>query len=257
MLGVTDYQSDIERRQITRLIDLGVDGLVVTPSGALGLPASGDQANYQLLAEADVPVVIMERDLPDASAGLPLGGVRTDHAYGSMRAVRHLIDSGRTRIALIAPARGATSDLLRAGFRSTMAELMPAAPVLDFVLEGAENTAQLRDSAESILDSCVEQGVDGMLILPDAVAIAIADSALDRGIAVPDVLSIVAYDDEIASLAPLPLTAVSPPKFDVGAVAVRTCVELLGQRDGAGRLPALARVLLLPSLIVRSSSMPR
>ncbi|AQX81057.1 hypothetical protein BWO91_14715 [Plantibacter flavus] len=254
VLGVTDYDKDVERHQVSRLCQLGVDGLIVTPSGAPGAADGGDEANYHLLAQSGLPVVIMERALDDKTAALNLGGVRTDHAHGSRSAVRHLVELGRKRIALIAPPRGSTSDPVHAGYRAAIAALLPDSPHLEFDLQGTVGTTEQRRSYESIFDTCVAAGVDAMLVLPDAVAIALADRALDAGIAIPKDLSIVAYDDEIASMAAMPLTAVSPPKFDVGAIAVRTCIDLIVQKDSIGRLPPEARVLLLPTLIVRASS---
>ena len=49
---------------------------------------------------------------------------------------------------------------------------------------------------------------------------AIIDLALNRGISVPDDLSIIAYDDEVAQLFTPALTAVSPPRAAVGEAAV-------------------------------------
>ncbi|MBD8217721.1 LacI family DNA-binding transcriptional regulator [Microbacterium sp. CFBP 13617] len=257
VLGVTEYQQDIERHQIARLIHIGIDGLVVTPSGPPGETASGAEESYRLLADAGIPVVIMERSLADKPAEVPLGGVRSDHAYGSMLAIRHLVESGRKRIAIVSPTRGTTADPLHEGYRRTMADLLPDSPLLEFDLTGSVGTPEQRASCEEIFDELVKAEVDGVLVLPDAVAIALLDRAMDRGIKVPEELAIVAYDDEIASLATVPLTAVSPPKFDVGAVAVRTCVGLINQRDGVGRLPAQARVQLLPALVVRDSTRRR
>lgn len=201
-----------------------------------------------------VPVIVMERSLSDLPADVLLGGVRSDHAQGAALAVRHLVECGRTRLGLVAVPRGSTSDPVHDGFRKAVAELLPDSPLLEFDLSGAPGTRELRESCERILDDCIDAGVDGVLVLPDAVAIAFADLAAARGMNMPDELSIVAYDDEIASLAALALTAVSPPKFEVGAVAIRMCVDLIDKRAGVARLPVQSRVTLMPSLAVRDSS---
>ncbi|MBD3941773.1 substrate-binding domain-containing protein [Microbacterium sp. NEAU-LLC] len=85
---------------------------------------------------------------------------------------------------------------------------------------------------------------------PDALAR--VEIAVERGLRVPDDLAIVAYDDEIAALAHIPLTAVAPPKTELGETAVRKCLERL--RRPAGDARGLARATLLPTLVERSST---
>jgi DNA-binding LacI/PurR family transcriptional regulator len=66
---------------------------------------------------------------------------------------------------------------------------------------------------------------------------------------VPDDLALVTYDDEVAALAETPLTAVAPPKREVGRGAAELLVERLGM---AGDEPR-RHVELLPRLRVRAS----
>jgi DNA-binding LacI/PurR family transcriptional regulator len=71
----------------------------------------------------------------------------------------------------------------------------------------------------------------------------------ELGVRVPDDLALIAYDDEVAALADTPLTAVAPPKRDVGRHAAQLLVERLGQSGGAPR----RHLMLLPQLRVRES----
>lgn len=75
----------------------------------------------------------------------------------------------------------------------------------------------------------------------------------------PEDLAVIAYDDEVASLADLPLTAVAPDKQAVGAAAARLLLARLGVDDpgatdttgpGAG---ARRHLDILPTLRVRVS----
>lgn len=249
ILGVTHYQPEHEQNQIRRLLQIGVDGLIVTSGGQ---ELDRDQT-YRSLADANVPVIVMERPLAEVPSDLPLGGVRSDHVYGAELAVRHLVECGRARLGLVVE-RVFTTDQVRAGFRKAVTELLPGTTPPEFEVDIRLSGPEQRAEHASILEECLNAEVDGLLVLPDALAGSIADLAVDRGVDVPREMSIVAYDDEIASLAALPLTAVSPPKFDVGAVAVRMCVQGIRQRAGVGELPAGARVLLPPSVVVRDSS---
>ncbi|MEK8169569.1 substrate-binding domain-containing protein [Streptomyces sp. M19] len=69
------------------------------------------------------------------------------------------------------------------------------------------------------------------------------------GLAVPDDLAVVAYDDEVAEVGDVPLTAVSPPKSEVGALAA----QLLLRRMDAGDDALCHRVEIQPRLVVRAS----
>lgn len=251
VLGISNYQAEVEQHQIQRLHEIGVDAIIVTPRESV---VDGGEQTYRLLARTGLPVVIMERSLSHVPIELALGGVRSDHAYGAMLAVHHLVGCERTRLGLIAEPRGTTANPVHDGFRTAMAAMLPDSPILEFDVDRSASTVDQLLTYNRILDECESAGVDGLVILPDDVAIAVAEAAGARGLRIPQDVSIVAYDDEIASLAPLPLTAISPPKFDVGAVAVRMCVDLLNPREHAGRLPVQSRIMLPPSLTVRDSS---
>lgn len=250
VLGITDYSPEVERHQISRLLSKGVDGLIVTPSDQY----SQDSATYHLLAAATSPVIVMERSLADANADMELGSVRSDHAHGAKLAIRHLVAAGSTRPALVMRP-GPTSEALRVGYRLTMSELLPGAPLRELELaRPAMPTLEHRRVLGAVIDRCVEEQVDGLLVLPDEAAIALVDMAIDRGLAVPGDISIVAYDDEVASLAAVPVTAVAPPKADVGAVAVRACLDRIARRESSLGAIAQARIDLLPRLHIRESS---
>jgi DNA-binding LacI/PurR family transcriptional regulator len=74
----------------------------------------------------------------------------------------------------------------------------------------------------------------------------------DAGITVPGDCSVVAYDDVVAALGSTPLTAIAPPKAEVGRLAAELLLERL--RGPAGRPPR--RITVLPELKVRGSTRP-
>ena len=60
-----------------------------------------------------------------------------------------------------------------------------------------------------------------------------------------------AYDDENAELAAVPLTAVTPPRWELGREALRLLVDRIAEQDEDRRPPR--HVDLLPRLTVRES----
>lgn len=84
---------------------------------------------------------------------------------------------------------------------------------------------------------------------PDNEALALLRRLRAGAVKVPDDVAILAYDDEVAALADIPLSAIAPAKHEVGASAVDLLVRRL-DRPGAAR----HRLLVLPELRVRHST---
>ncbi|MFD5225951.1 substrate-binding domain-containing protein [Microbacterium sp. NPDC058342] len=250
VLGVSEYSSEFEREQISRLATNGVDGMLVTPSRSF----HAEPATFEALRDVSVPVVVVERALDSAASLGALSTVRSDHAHGAELAVAHLIAEGCRRIAL-ARRRSPTAPFVREGYRRALAADDPARAPIEFELPAREaSIASLRKHLNELLDACLDQRVDAIVVLPDEVAISLLEVAGDRGIVVPRDLALVAYDDEVASLASVPLTAVAPPKFQVGHLAARTCMDQVLASARGSSAEALPRVELLPALKTRESS---
>ena len=69
----------------------------------------------------------------------------------------------------------------------------------------------------------------------------------------PEDLALIAYEDEVAGLADVPLSAIAPPKRSVGELAAKLLLQRLAERR-SGLSPAPRQHLeLLPELRIRSS----
>ncbi|GAA1718928.1 substrate-binding domain-containing protein [Isoptericola hypogeus] len=247
VLGTTNYSEREELRQAERLIAGGVDALLITPRGSL----SEGSALHALLTEATTPVVVVERAVDERGAGR-LEWVRSDHAYGAELAVRHLAGLGHRRIALAAretPTTGALGD----GYEHAMAHLGLQDHALQRMLPapGVGEDVTIEEIGR-FLDVCVEREVTAALVLGDVDSMAFADLAIERGIRIPEDFALVAYDDEFSDLAAVPLTAVAPPKRDLGYAALRLAVDHLRQAEHTSR--AVTRMMLLPTLVEREST---
>ncbi|MFJ4015120.1 substrate-binding domain-containing protein [Microbacterium sp. NPDC090014] len=248
VVGATNYSEEEEFRQAERLIASGVDALMITPQDTL----TPDSRLQRMLAETHLPVVMVERSVEDPLAGR-LEWVRTDHAHGAEVAVRHLVQQGHLRIALAARP-SATVAGLDAGFRRAMGSLDQHSTR---ALRRDLSHPQLGDNANiaelgDLLDDCLSEGVSAAILLGDADAMAFLDLVIEKGLRVPEDFAVVAYDDEVAAFATVPLTAVAPPKHELGHAAVRLCVDRLKQPEGAAHTPV--RMALLPALVVREST---
>lgn len=245
-LVLSDGCAETERALITKLIDAGVPGLLLMPT-----IHADDKAGYaDWLRALPVPVVLVERELPGTPLGPP-SSVCTAHDLGAAAAVSHLYALGHKQIALISRGDNQTFSMVRAGWESAISELgiTPTPPVVNGGVsrrESAWETAEL----DEMLTMFGKKKVTAVLCHNDMDALTIVQHAQPRGWSIPDDLSIVAYDDELAPMASPPLTAVAPPKEHIGAIALDTLRAII---DDGGQAP-VRRTRLEPSLVARSST---
>ncbi|WP_426300820.1 substrate-binding domain-containing protein [Arthrobacter sp. R-11] len=250
VLGVSNYSVQEEQRQLRRLLDNGVDGILVTPSEA----ALGGTDTLALLAGARVPVVVVERSIEDALDDGELESVRSDHVRGAEIAVNHLLSLGHRKVALCIREGSPTAAPVVEGYHLALRRAgMPHDESLVRALaRPRSDPAGHRAAVEGLLDRYTAEGVTAAIIHTDEDALQFTSACQERRLRVPEDFAIVAYDDEIAALGAVALSAVAPPKFDVGYQALLMCLNRIGgRRGGTG---ALQRVSLSPTLVVRDSS---
>ena len=248
VVGATNYSPAEELRQAARLIEAGVDALMVTPHDAIREASS----LQRMLEGAAIPVVIVERSVEEGVAGR-LEWVRSDHAYGAELAVRHLASVGHRAIALAARP-SATAAGLDVGYTKAVTDLglAPDAGLRRTLSHPRPGESVTTADLDRLLDDCLARGVSAAILLGDADAMAFTDLVLRRGLRIPEDFGVIAYDDEVAAFAAVALTAVAPPKHELGHAAMRLCVDRL--RQPRGRVHSVVRMSLLPELIVREST---
>jgi DNA-binding LacI/PurR family transcriptional regulator len=244
VLHIAPRTSGAERPIVERVLADNVRGLLISPRWRT---AAAEEADYAWLAQVGVPTVLMERRPRRGSVLHVVDSVSSDHWYGMYLAVEHLVSLGHRRIVLAARDDSPTARSLRAAF----AEIAAAQPEIEdwtVVLSAAD--AGPEPSAEiDLVPLFRERGTTAAVMHGDIDALMLIQQLADNGIRVPQDCSVVAYDDVVAAIGSTPLTAVAPPKAEVGRVAA----ELLLQRLAGDRGP-VRRVELLPELILRGSA---
>ncbi|MEU6881333.1 substrate-binding domain-containing protein [Streptomyces sp. NPDC046712] len=249
VLRISDYRPEEDRARTEGLLAAGAEGVLVAPSWR----GPEDRLGYgDWLAELPVPAVLLERR---ADPGTPLDAldqVVSDHGHGVLLALRHLLELGHGTPLLVARGDSPTALAVRAGYAEALGTLGLEAPgpVIDSV--PADQNPEGFERAVRALHEAVTSGrVSAALVHNDVDAIEIVQRLADLGVKVPEDLALIAYDDEVAALADTPLTAVAPPKRQVGRHATELLVERLteAQDEEAAR----RHLSLLPRLRVRSS----
>ncbi|SMH43393.1 LacI family transcriptional regulator [Rathayibacter oskolensis] len=222
-----------ERDSLRRLRDARVEGVIaVTPSSVLAAPGLPLIVIGPLIAQVELP------------------SIGSDDFGGAVLAVRHLVELGHRRIALLGGRPDLESSHLReAGYRRALADA--GIPFdADLARVGHYSYDASLGPVRELLSR--EDPPTAVFAANDASAIAAVEVARGLGVAVPERLSIVGFDDvpDASRIAPA-LTTVRQPLHRMGRSATRALLTLIG-----GGTLGEERVLLRNRLVVRGSTAP-
>lgn len=229
-----------ERRYINTLLSKRVDGLIITPTAE-----SDNEALIASLRKARIPIVVMDRDV-----ALPMADVVLyDDAAGSGDAARHLIELGHTKFACIAGPPGVPAERLD-GFLIALRDAgISITP--NNVVAGDFHFAGGREATAKLLT--IGKPFTALFAANDLMAAGAIRTLAEHGLAVPDDVSVVGFDDApIAEMVSPPLTTVRQPLQDMADAAVSLLLARVQNEGGKKR----TRRVLRTSLVVRDSSAP-
>lgn len=192
-----------------------------------------------------VPVVMCSEHISKST--IPY--VAIDDYASASTAVNYLISSGRKKIALINTStsnnyaihreRGYRACLEKAGFQINEHWILHLADV-NFDLAVA--------SVESLLAS--SNRPDACFCVSDVFAAAVIKVACEKGLLIPDDLSVVGFDDiDLATMTTPTITTIHQPTFQLG---YQSCNLLIEQIDNPGI--SQKQIILNTDLIVRDST---
>lgn len=188
-----------------------VDGVILAS-------VSSDAGGVAKLRAAGVPIVAVDRALPDVPA------VAVDHHAGGRMLARHLMELGHRSVGVVgAPGHSAPVQQRLAGITAELAAagLAPAAVRL-----GPEHGFE---ACRGLADALLEEGRPTAIIgTTDMAAIGALHAAVARGLRVPEDLSVIGFDDLPAARYTIPqLTTVAQPVREIGQAAVDALVALM------------------------------
>ena len=236
----TDESESEERDYVRLLLQKQVDGFLL-------VPASDADASMELLGAREVPVVVIDRRLPDRL----VDAVRCDSEAGAYALVRHLAELGHARIAALSGSKSVSTAQDRvAGYRRA---LRACGIAEDEQLIFFDRFTQGDGYHMARLALALAPRPTALFAANNLIAIGALRAIREAGLRIPEDISIVSFDDLPAPLSADPfLTVAAQPAYGIGRAAAELLLERLA---GAG--PADAREVVLPAeLIVRGSSAP-
>lgn len=241
-LVVQNVDGDSEEREVAqRLLDSGVDGIILPP------PLCDAQPVLDLLTEAKVPAVVVAT----ARRSGKLAAVSIDDRSAAREMTTHLLDLGHQRIGFIIgnPNLTASAERLK-GYREALGT---RGVVVDdaLIAQGLFTYRSGLDAAEKLLH--VEDAPSAIFASNDDMAAATVAVAHRRGMDVPGDLTVVGFDDSALATTIWPeLTTIHQPIADMSRVAVDVLATMLRERR-SGDDDAPRQVVLDYTLIRRQS----
>lgn len=209
LLSTTGGRKSKELEAIAVMREKRVDGLIYMSGRA---PSECLTA----LKQAGMPVVVISRKVDDPA--LPYVGI--DNVAEAYRATRYLLDLGHRDIGFI----GGSSDDPEAGMdRQTgfMKALADAGitPRPEWIAEGRFEFEYAYAAASTILKR--RPRPSAVFAASDEMAAGVIRAAREKGLKVPDDLSVLGFDNTIlAQMVEPPLTTISQPIYDLGHEAM-------------------------------------
>lgn len=218
------------------LLNKQVDGVLLAPTG--------DAASIRARLTPDLPLVLLDRELP----GLAVDCVLTDNVLGGHLATEHLIERGHHRIACVTGPPDVASAAARVeGYRRALADVSMSVDD-DLLVEGDFSDSSGYAAARRLL--VIDDPPTALFACNDLMAIGAIGFASRFGVRIPAELAVIGFDDiHLASYTNPSLTTVSQPTAELGRVAVQMLLERMHERSLGPR-----RQLLAPRLVVRSST---
>lgn len=209
LVASTLEDANQETAYIDMMIGQRVDGVIIVPTGH-------SATNIGRLVQADVPLVIVDRDVA-GFAGVER--VLCDNHTGAYDAMRHLLQAGHRDIALIGGptysvpiqnrVRGYEQALQEWGIEKRAAwVILDDLPAFDMGYEGAKRIFAL------------DQYPSAIFALSDITAVGVLHAAREVDLTLPEDISLVGFDDiPLAAYCLPPLSTVAQPIYEMGVVA--------------------------------------
>jgi LacI family transcriptional regulator len=233
-----------EHAREVSLLDRLMHGLT---DGALIVLPEESSAELELALSDDYPFVVVDPLLP-LDERIP--AVAAAHRSGADQAMQHLLGLGHRRIgAITGPPGWVATEHRREAYHDALAAA-GIAPDPDFEVASDYEFAPGVEAAGVLLD--LPEPPTAIFAFNDAIGLGVLRAARQRGVRVPEDLSIVGFDDiKYATIVSPTLTTVRQPLAEMGRTGVSLLLRLLEEPRAVTH-----RIELPTRLVVRESTAP-
>ena len=232
---------ETEKANIQTLLSSRVDGLLIS------LSRETNTVDHLMgMQRKNIPLVLFDR-IFDSMQG---SKVVVDDYEGAFNAVQYLLKTGCKRVAYLGgPKNLSISNHRLNGYKDALKESkIPFDPELVSHCEHMEEDAE--QEANRVLD--LKSPPDAIFCFNDHVAIKSMQVIKERGLKVPEDISLMGFSNEpIAAFIEPSLTTVSQPSYEMGKAATQLIVQQIESKEP---LEKQEMKVLQTSLIIRNST---
>jgi LacI family transcriptional regulator len=234
ILADSEDSIELEQANIDRLVDLGIPGMIIVPSGS-------SSERIVKLVEEGYPVVLLDRTIKNFDGC----SVAVDNFDGAYQAVKYLLNLGHRRIMYLAGPENLSTEIERfTGYRKAISEESIAFDG-DLVVSGNYQIAGGYKATKSMVENKLP--FTAIFASNDVMAFGAIRALRDHRLSVPEDVSVIGYDDIV--FCPLrTLTTVAQPAYQLGKNASVMLLDLM-----QGRIEPPQNVVLRPSIVIRET----
>lgn len=238
LLGNSAQREERELGHLRLFEEQRVSGLLISPVGNV-------LARLRRLKQRGTAVVIVDRK----AGAKEFSSVSVDDVQGGRLAAEHLIAQGRRRIAVIGgPATIRQVSKRHAG--ALEAGQSHQGVVVEYLDTGAMDIESGRFGARELISRPKNRRPDAIFATNDVVALGALQELVRAGLAVPDDIALIGYDDiEFAASATVPISSVRQPAVDMGRRAAHLLVNAIDNPEAPVEHPVFT-----PTLVPREST---
>ncbi len=172
-----------------------------------------------------------------------IGSFTIDNFAGAFAITKHLVSSGRSRVAFVTgPADNLEASERLRGYRAAMRSFGST----EWIVHGDFTEESGRRAAAHLTHN---DSPDAIFCANDMMAIGCLEALREADVSVPDDIALAGFDDvPIARYVNPPLTTAAVPIAEIGRQALECCADAIGGGDAGGQRS------FQPQLVVRAST---
>jgi len=241
----TDENPEKELMYVEVLAKSKVDGVIYAS-------ASGKKAPLKSLFLKNIPIVLIDRTIEGVN---DLDIVRGDSVYGAYLLTKHLIELGHKRIGIVVGSTFISTARDRVeGYKKALNEAK--IPIDDSLIKISERSKFSKEDGYRLTKELLEIKDPPTAVFGgnNLMAIGAMLAIKEKGLEIPDDISLVSFDDieSLSEVYPF-LTVVKQPAYTMGVLAAELLIRRIENID---KIQEKREIMLTPELIIRKSTAP-
>ena len=181
LFASTDESASKTESLVDTFLDNSVDGMIIAP-------CKGSAASVKKVVDANIPTVLIDRDIPEVNCGKVL----LDNFKAGKMAAEHLISAGCRKIEMVNYTLGISSMTERElGYRKAMDDNALG----EYVRVKYTSYGNAEKDVADFISDAVARGADAVIFPTNTISVLGLKAIHDFGIRVPEQLAVLCFDN--------------------------------------------------------------